>query len=63
MRECKRCGKLHETNLENSAQTWITIMYPTARFEAITLCPECEAELLAWIEKGVNNGKTELFRK
>lgn len=54
---CERCGKKYERDLENTTSVHVGIVPPTLAqsINIIDLCPDCQSELVEWIEKGVNN--------
>lgn len=65
---CDRCGKefLIEDAIEWQVKYDLNLIYFTewirgstggASCTNFTLCPDCQNELIAWMEKGVNNGK------
>lgn len=56
---CERCGKEYEFDLNETADICVHISYPEIHQTGniILLCPDCQEELITWIEKGINNGK------
>ena len=53
MDKCDRCGREYKEELFPSVH--LTILYPNPMqsHNAIWLCPQCQEELLEWMEKGV----------
>ena len=60
---CDRCGKEWEYHYEHGVTAHVVLLTNTTgtlKTNNIDLCPECQEELRAWIEKGADNGKAEL---
>lgn len=60
---CDRCGKEYDyAPYKFSAWMSVYMTYPNIfqNSNIINLCPECQEELRKWLEKGNENGKTQL---